>query len=320
MESGIRTLKQYDPFGNRLDIASDPEAAAKIRSKMLPEDQGLVNLAQMMNIGKPKGKYTALGVNMSPNDPSRPAPSYIDKLNELSDVLQPNDLNRLEDPQKTIMGLGAGASPQTFAHEARHNKIIDEYTNRANDVLGSNSAAQYHNNINDYYNYLVMKHPNYGYSNKDPFDKKEDTVLDYIKHAFQKRYQTDPGDIDEKSFHITRPAQDVINLHKTYNQDFAKGEEPNLWDKLSHPIDYMLGHTKETSQGVFPQTMIEDRARFPFLNFVGSNPGAVRSGYPGDAGMGYDPKRENGGAGTPEPKEHKRGGFVERTTHDRKIL
>jgi len=304
MESGIRTLMQYYPWMGRVDVNKDPEAAAKIRSKLMPSEQNLVDTSRMVNVGDPDVYYSTLGVNFqnAPDANKKLVPPTFEqklKLVPRDYAISEAQYEKFEKPSTNILGIGSGASPQTFAHEARHNAITNEYINRIHDIMGSNSAPQYQSNINAFYhNYFVAQNPN-KYSNKDSFADKESRVLEDTKSSMLRV-------VPEYKWGNS----DFVDTHKLYNQSFAKGEEPGTWDKLTtHPIDYITGNEVETSKGVLPKTMLEERNKFPFLNFVGSDPGPVSSGMPGDMEPKFDPNRN-----------YKRGGAVERTTHDRKMI
>ena len=311
-DKGLRSLTQYDPFGGSLSV-DDPEFEAKVKANLDPQYHSLVHKEVAGNIGKPQSIYSTLGVNF----PGVPAPANLRQRAYQYGSDNPVDEAKLKDPTKHVFGIGAGATAQTFAHEFQHDKIPDEFANRRKLVLSSSSPEHYWRNINDTYNYHVLRNDTrydpktkkrVAYQNSDPFSAKEKTVLDTLS--------------------LSGNEWNMLDLHHQTNSSWEAGEDsPKLW--AHHPLDYLRGDVVETSKGRLPRTMLEERAKYPYLNFVGTNPGPVTSGYPDDNGgpnsqgdlkIQYDPARDSRPASQRPAPTYKHGGAIERTTHDRKIL
>mgnify|MGYP003325193054 CR=1 FL=1 len=315
-DKGLRSLKDYDPFGNYINPDS-PEFEAKVRSNIPDAYRYLVDKNKAAGIKDPTKMYSTLGLNVSDAD-------VFHRLTQF-DSLSKDDVKKLSDESKHVYGIGLGASPLVYAHEFQHDKIDDEFNNRLALLTASNSPESYWHNINDVYNWYVMnrathseKDPKTGkhipYKNSDPFKQKEEAVLNSLNAYFRARDMNGAENILGKGNYPPN-----TDLHREVNQNWDAGKDPpRLW--TTYPMDYLKGNTRETSKGVLPRTMIEERAKFPYLNFVGSDPGPITSGYR-ESGkelrVQYDPEHD------PRPKDqrpYKRGGSVERTTRDRKIL
>ena len=157
-------FEQQDPHGGRIST-DDPEFVAKVRAKLGPEYEHLVDektKSQAANIGRPDAKFNILGY-YTPRDIFPSEEEYVKKKTEkaFKDLIADNR-NQFEDmisPNKSVYGVGAGASPRTFAHEFRHKLVNNENKNRLLDVLSSNSNTDYLKNLQFLYADIYGKFP-----------------------------------------------------------------------------------------------------------------------------------------------------------------
>ena len=240
MNTGERQRKQLDDYANPLN-PNDPEFAAKVRSKIGTPYRDLVDprVAAVIN---PGDSYNLLGIN-SHRVPDEKRSDFAQRMSMGLGQINANSYNDFLNPEKHVYGIGNGASPQTMAHEYRHDKIKDESANRLMDLVHSNSRAQYSNNIQSLYEDL--------YGEKDentPLKDKEKRVMDVMSSSL-----TDMG------LHNS-----LLNTHADINSGESQGY-------MAHPIEYLMGDTRETSAGKLPKTVISQRSQFPFLNFIGGD-------------------------------------------------
>ena len=151
-------FEQMDPYGGRIST-DDFDFVAKVRAKLGPEYEHLVDektKSQAANIGRPDAKYTDLGYRYRAEhlDPN------IITQERKKDARLATTFGQLEDilsPSKLVYGLGAGASPRTFAHEFRHKLVDNENKNRLLDVLSSDSHPDYVRNLRFLYENIHRK-------------------------------------------------------------------------------------------------------------------------------------------------------------------
>lgn len=213
-------FKQIDPWGGRVSV-DDPEFEAQVRAKIGDPYKDLVNKALAQNVGSETGIRSLLGVNLTKTpEKDRKTPDYTGAPGAFLSF----------DQKKPIIGVGAGASPQTFAHEFRHNVEHDEYRNRLYDLMYSNSPTQYAANLEFAYNRIA-----------EP-GKRVKSLADKEKYVLAHLYNL-PEDID-------------INKHIKINQ----GDTPFTFSKTTE-----LGYPR----GAASKAAIKERVQYPFLNFVG---------------------------------------------------
>lgn len=286
-------IEELDRYGNRVEI-DDPEFEAKVRAKIGAPYISEVdrNVAyDFPNAFRPTRSYSTLGLNAGdiPIDKREKAVRNDIGLAALKNY----------DPSKYVFAFGAGATPQTYAHEFRHNKIDDEEQNRIADLKNSTSAYQYASNIQSLYEYL------YRDDGKDlPFQVREKRVLNRF---------IDPW---------------VIDRHKNIN----RGEQGEVREFMSHPIDYMQGkryedpYKKSTTR--LTKGTLQERSEVPFLSFVGREdlPDPLFAEEKGMYRRTYGTNAENAKAlvdaiKKSESKQKKAaGGAIENTTHYRKMI
>jgi hypothetical protein len=174
---------QMDPYGGRISVGK-PEFPAQVRAKLGTEYEHLVDeetKKTAKNVFSPKAKMKYLGVNVSKNPKDEISQIKQEFVSSASGKIDPKQYkDAILNNSVTILGLGAGASPNTFAHEFRHNVIKDEIQNRIEDVKSSNSPAQYHANVTSLYNHYYYYNQGYSISELDkiPFAEKEEFFLD----------------------------------------------------------------------------------------------------------------------------------------------
>jgi len=240
------------------------EFAAVMRSKLgerfkhlaSPEKLGLMSL-----IGDPRGSWNVAGVNF-PTGLDNPKNERL-MAEALEPVLEGGSMPK----GKRIFGVGRGADAATYAHELRHDKVHDEVTNRMMDLIhGSTSLPAYKANIDKVYDYLS----GFDFRKKfDPIEQKEAKVLDFFKRLANEEAQASGVGVSKRIF-----SGDWIKKNVELNKAGAVGG--------------FLGQEK------LPNSVIEFRAKLPFLNFVGRlGDGSVKKAS---------------------------GGMIENTTHYRKIL
>lgn len=163
-----------------------PEFEALIRSKIggrfkesvTPEKIGLAAL-----IGDPKAKWSLRGFQSREILPPEQIKEHAGPI-----------LEGKEPPAgKRIFGVGAGASPRTWAHEFRHDLERNEYNNRMLDVMyGSTSLPAYKANIEKVYEHLTRSDPENRKKSFEerykihyaPLEEKEKFVLDKLKNSY----------------------------------------------------------------------------------------------------------------------------------------
>lgn len=235
---GTREARQLDPYGEYTAV-DDPEFEAKVRAKIGAPYEKYVNKSVAANVHDPERKYNVLGANVGDIPKER-----------REEAAENYGLASLPEG-KHVLGIGAGASPSTFAHEFRHDAPeFNELGNRVQDTIFSNSPAQYVRNLEDLYGYYHVTRMGQDPDEiiNTPFADKERWFMEF--------------------FHGQNPNGPRGLL---LNAKLNAAEEPSVLDKLfSHPIDYLTGNTKDTPTGKITQGTLEDRVAYPFLNFVGS--------------------------------------------------
>lgn len=244
------------------------EFAALMRSKLGPKYQHLASpekIGLMGLIGDPKVAWNYAGMNYGRG---LETPEHTKAMaKDLAPVLDGGEMPK----GKRIFGIGSGANAATYAHELRHENVKDEMRNRVIDLVhGSTSLPAYKKNIQQIYNYIT----NFDYKLANiPIEEKEKKVLSQLGGYINlEKRQSEIGAINSI---IGDGFDGFIKKNLDLNKSGAVGGT-------------MKGKT-------LPESIIEYRARMPFLNFIGR---------------------------LEEPKTTKKasGGSIEKTTHDRKII
>jgi len=247
-----------------------PEFAALMRSKLGERFKGLVSpekIGLMSLIGNPSEFYDTAGINFKGNDKDRLSDIASRSIRSIAEK---GDLEKIQEG-KRIFGIGSGADVGTYAHELRHEVVNDERKNRVYDlVYGSTSPASYEANLNKAYDYLT----GFDFRNQYiPIQEKEKAVLQLIKEEIANER--------DEAFLFSRPPKegDFLGENIKLNKEGAIGG--------------FLNNKK------LPKSILNDRSKMPFLNFVGRL-GSLES------------EEEN--------KRKAMGGNVERVSYDRKLI
>ena len=233
-------FQQIDPFGGRIST-DDPEFVAAVRAKLGPEYEHLVDentRSQAANIGRPDAKYTDLGYRYRAEhlDPN------IITQERKKDARLATTFGQLEDilsPSKLVYGLGAGASPRTFAHEFRHKLVDNENKNRLLDVLSSDSRPDYIKNLRFLYENIHGKS-----ANDVPIPE-----LEKLLH-------------NQLGVHNLRSAADPENY---------AAHVPHEWEDRKRTLENsgILSVLPNVAQQYIQRKAAMDRVAQPYLNFEG---------------------------------------------------
>jgi hypothetical protein len=239
-----RNSKRYfEESGTQLKARS-PEEYGKIgfealmRSKIGPRYQDLVNeerIGLTALIGDPKAEYTLSGVNFRQGFANEQEKKIAD--NFLSPALGEEGLPS----GKRIFGIGRPAGANTFAHELRHDAVVNESQNRMLDlVYSSTSLPAYKSNVERIYGFLT----DFDYKKANaPLSEKEKFVLEGLGYLLK----------DE-------PRIANIDPDRMINKQWL---EENIALNKSGAI----GGTKNGKN--LSDSILQYRAAMPFLNFVG---------------------------------------------------
>ena len=244
------------------------EFQALMRSKLGPAYQHLASpekLGLISLVGDPKVAWNYSGVNYLRG---LETPEKTKSMAEdIAPVLEGKEMPK----GKRIFGIGTGGNAGTYSHELRHEDVRNEIENRVADLVhGSTSLPAYKANINSLYKYLTNFDPE---KQKVSIDEKEKLVLSKLG-----------GNIV-----VEKRRSRIGALNSIMGDGFEGFINKNLELNKSGAVGGFLGNKK------LPNSIIEYRARMPFLNFVGR---------------------------LEEPKTTKKasGGSIENTTHNRKLI
>lgn len=179
-------FEQLDTRGGPIS-PEDPEFEAQVRARIGPEYTHRVDRSRAARVDS-AGPSNYLGLHLS--NPEEKA-SFV---GDYGHMFSPEDRAQLMDLRKSIYGFDNGASPQTYAHEFRHEAGIEsELQNRVQDLVFSASEPQYVTNVRMMFEALyrsgMAPHPQ-----EVSFADKEDTVLDYVSKHSGVEQQIDSGD------------------------------------------------------------------------------------------------------------------------------
>jgi hypothetical protein len=267
------TRRYFEELGTQLKARS-PEEYGKIefealmRSKLGDRFKGLANqnkIGLMALIGDPTAEYSVSGKNF-----------YYGLDNEQATKGMAENLSAALDEKglpagKRIFGIGRSADPGTFAHELRHEQIFNERGNRALDLIySSTSLPAYKGNIEQIYGYLT----NFDYRKANaPLNEKERFVLEELKPILKQE-----------------PELAEIGPNRILSEEWL--EENIRLNKAGAVGGTMKG---KKAQFDLPDSILQYRAKMPFLNFVGR----------------LEDKK---------PVKKSTGGNVEKVSYDRKLI
>ena len=250
---GPGTRRYFEERGMQLS-GSPPdgiEREAQIRAKMGPEYVDLVekNIGVTGMVGDPKDAFDTRGINFSPaSSPQSMRKVLGPELSASKDKTLPEG--------KRIFGIARHATPQIYAHEIRHEVVKDEEQNRMLDLVNAGSRPAYQDRVDLLYDFYMAKDPLYTegsdtkkwyLGNKILFEDKEQYVLNKVAPVLGE-YLTKEAPSKEGS------SKDVgkNTLRSNYNLN-AMGA---------------IGAYRESGEQL-EKSVIEQRARYPFLNFIG---------------------------------------------------
>lgn len=276
----IERAGTLDPYSGYTSVKDDPEFVSRIKSLIGKPFESAVNPSVAANVRDPKRNYSVLGENFYGTTPEEKQ----EEARHLGLAALPEG--------KHIFGIGAGANPTTWSHEFRHDKIGDEATNRAADlVYGSTSRDAYVANVER----LWRLHKNFEEDTETPFADREKYALRLAHGILSSRpeYRVD---------NIKPDIARHISINREGTSPFAEAVE--------HPVESLIGDKVDTEMGRMTKSTAKERAAYPFLLFAGRED-LPRSKHYGGASLGEEVEK---------PKAKKRGGTIENTTHNRKIL
>ena len=235
------TKRYFEESGTQLKARS-PEEYGKIefealmRSKLGDRFKGLANenkIGLMALVGDPAAEYNISGINFPFGLNSEQNKKGM--AENLSAALDEKGLPA----GKRMFGIGRQAGPSTFAHELRHEQILNERGNRMLDlVYSSTSLPAYKDNIEKLYGYLT----NYDYKKANaPLNEKERFVIEDLKPLLEE---------EPKLSNIDSIRDGWIEENIRLNRFGTVG--------AFMPNDIQL-----------PNSILQYRAKMPFLNFVG---------------------------------------------------
>jgi len=233
-------FEQIDPYGGRISV-DDPEFVAQVRAKLGPKYKNLVDEKtkhQAANIGGPKSKYTQYGYRYRAEHLT-PEELMGAKKEDAGLAINVGQLKDILSPDIYVYGLGAGASPRTFAHEFRHKEVGNEGKNRLLDVISSNSQPDYIKNLR-----LLYEHER---------DESSDDV---------------PISELEKLLHRQLGLHALLN--KKDPENYA-AYTPSNWEDRKRTLENsgILSVLPDVAQQYVQRKAAMDRVAQPYLNFEG---------------------------------------------------
>lgn len=276
--TGVMGLRagDEDTFSGYTSVKDDPEFISRVKARIGKPFEHMVDPSIAANLYDPKEAFTILGVNTR----------LADTEEKRKKVAKDLGLGALPEG-KHVFGVGAGARPQTWAHEFRHDFEHDEGGNSLLDLIyGSTSRSAYVGNVNRLWNKANG-------DEKAPFEEREKFALKYADSLMY----NDALHNNSKSL-VEGVGYPDIWAHKGIN---SKGPS-TISETLSHPIDAATKGLAKTEMGGISQRHAQERAAYPFLLFAGR--------------PDLNPTPKQGGT----PDKYKRGGSIENTTHTRKTI
>lgn len=252
---GPGTRRYFEERGKQLR-GSPPvgiEREAQIRAKMGPEYADLVkeNIGVTGMVGDPERQWNLQGVNFTPSTSKEQLDQYM--RSRLEPILSTSKDKTIPEGRR-IFAIGRAASPQIYAHELRHEKVGDEEYNRVLDLVNAGSRPAYEDRVNALYSYHMSRDPSYTEGDfrdkmylrqQIPFKDKERYVLNKVEPMLGRYLGKEAPFFSSKDF-----GKKALRSNYNLNALGAQGAFKETGEKLK-------------------QQVIEQRARYPFLNFIG---------------------------------------------------
>jgi hypothetical protein len=246
-----RNSRRYFEESGRGLIGTRPtgiETEAQIRSRIGAPYQDLVArlIGQTAMVGDPRANYDLKGTMYTSHDPAEYEPEAQIRL---AKYLQDSET---VPKGKRFFGVGANASPAVYAHEMRH-EVKDELSNRIADLMYAGSEPAYKEAVRMLYDYAVFNDPKF---REMPF--KERYTKMYKKSLKEREKYILETLLPDIAFEIKReaPSREVGRTEERIksNIELNRADARGAFDKSGKQIDRKL---------------IEQRAKYPFLNFIG---------------------------------------------------
>jgi hypothetical protein len=248
--SSPRNSRRYFEESGRGLVGTQPtgiETEAQIRSRIGAPYQDLVArlIDQTAMVGGPRENYNLMGkMYVSPN----PAEYEKEAQEDLSMYLQEGET---VPKGKRFFGIGANANPAVYAHEMRH-EAKDEISNRIADLMYAGSEPAYKEALRLLYDHAFFSDPQF---REMPFKERYKMYTASTKEREKYILETLLPDI---AFEIKRqvPLREVSSTEERIksNIELNRAGARGAFDKSGKRIDKKL---------------IEQRAKYPFLNFIG---------------------------------------------------
>jgi hypothetical protein len=226
------------------------ESEAQIRSKIGAPYQHLVAqlIDQTAMVGNPTDDFSLRGRMYVSSDPK--------VFNKLAEEGMAKYLAEGESiPKgKRFFGIGRNANPQVYAHEMRH-VDLGELSNRVADLMYAGSEPAYREALRNLYSFALLASDEY---KKLPF-----------KERVKLRYEDSPKEQEKYIFE---------KLKDQFNYQFGRNADPYSREKKYSEENFKLNLAlnKSGARGAFDKTgkqiqkeLLEQRAKYPFLNFAG---------------------------------------------------
>ena len=255
---GPGTRRYFEEKGQALR-GSEPtgiEREAQIRSKMGPEYRDLVDkyIGEAAMVGVPTSQWSLKGVNF-------PIPTAGATEEEMSRLVKRKLLPILNEADvesppkgKRIFGVGKNAVPQIYAHEFRHEEIGGEEYNRALDLVNAGSRPAYEDSVDSLYGYYITQDPTY---------QKAD-----FRNKYYLGYEVP---FKDKERYVLNKASPTLNYYlRRSDESGTSRDDVDKYIQANYNLNATgtVGATKATGKQL-DEDLIKQRARYPFLNFVG---------------------------------------------------
>lgn len=246
-----RNSRRYFEESGQGLIGTQPtgiETEAQIRSRIGAPYQHLV--AKLINqtamVGNPRESFDLKGKMYTSQNPAE----YEKEAQiGLARYLQEGET---VPKGKRFFGIGANANPAVYAHEMRH-EVKDELSNRVADLMYAGSEPAYKEAVRMLYDYAVFNNPEFM---KMPF--KERYAKMYKKSFKEREKYIMETLLPDIAFEMKRlaPLREVGSVEERIksNIELNRAGARGAFDKSGKQINKKL---------------IEQRAKYPFLNFIG---------------------------------------------------
>lgn len=254
---GPGTRRYFEEKGQALR-GSEPtgiEREAQIRSKMGPEYRDLVDkyIGEAAMVGVPTSRWSLKGVNF-PIPTAGATEEEMSRLvkRKLAPIL--NEADAESPPKgKRIFGIGKNAVPQIYAHEFRHEKLDDEEYNRVMDLVNAGSRPAYEDSIDSLYGYYITRDPLY----------REANFRDQYRLGYDVPF-------NDKERYVLSKGAGIMNYYLRTEGPYGARDKADKYIQDNYNLNATgtVGATKATGKQL-DEERIRQRARYPFLNFVG---------------------------------------------------